>query len=181
MNGQSNNLVNNKLKFVLNEIKMNSWAASVQHNKVYIESASQKERRDFRLSITGFIDGLVFPYYKEEIDENLHIKNLVNIQNEANVNFSTILNDGVHRLGTIQKYFNLYLKYLWCLNKIYTPPHCPVDKIILMEAGNRSTAWTKMETIDEYKTAIEEIKGKANGIPLAEWELDVWQRRIIKS
>lgn len=168
-----NEVKTNQNKFILSEIKMYAWTASVQRNTVYKEDVNEYNKNIFRLDIINYVDSLVFPDYYVIVDEDIHINNIIKIQEKANDKFSAILDKDVHRIGTIQKHFNLYLKYLWCLNKIPMPPHCPIDKIILIKAGDRSTAWTKMETIDEYITAINKIKDKANGIPLAEWELDI--------
>ena len=88
-----------------------------------------------------------------------------------------ILKEVRFRVGVAQKAFNLYLKFLWCLEWILEPPHCPVDNVVLSAIGNK-TRWTKMNGIDSYKDIIaqirEHIQNSGTGESLAQWELELW-------
>jgi hypothetical protein len=47
------------------------------------------------------------------------------------VQYQGVPSKNLFRVGTAQKALNLYLKYLWCLGEIKTPPHCPFDRGII--------------------------------------------------
>ena len=85
-------------------------------------------------------------------------------------------NKGRIRIGTTQKVLNLYLKYLWVLNKIPEPPHCPFDGIIIdMMELNEPIRWTKFDDIDVYNKLINKVKDEK--MTVAEWELGKWNNR----
>ena len=93
-------------------------------------------------------------------------------------------------LGIVQKIFNLYLKYLWCLEKIKTPPHFPVDRIIqgklneaLKESGEKTfqlQPWTQFTTEEQYMLVINNasiVLKDSKFDTLAELELNLFDRR----
>ena len=94
------------------------------------------------------------------------------------------MNSGEIKLGTVQKLLNLYLKYLWVLDYIPEPPHCPIDRGILEELRktnkNLPTSWTKINKEEEYKNCIEEINKIRGKKSIACWELEFWNNIIIK-
>ena len=71
---------------------------------------------------------------------------------------------------------NLYLKYLWCIDIICEPPHCPIDKIILNKLKDYKTSWTKMNK-DDYIRAIKKINFVRGKESIAQWELREFSRR----
>lgn len=90
---------------------------------------------------------------------------------------TTVLKDGRFRIGSAQKALNLFLKYLWCIGEIPTPPHCPLDyKIIQKLPPPARRNWTEIETIDDYKSLVAEAKKLAGSQPLAEWELQLYNK-----
>lgn len=79
------------------------------------------------------------------------------------------------RIGAAQKALNLYLKHLWCLGEIPEPPHCPIDAVVLGKVPVcDKVRWTLMKTIEEYRDVIEKAKKAAKGVPLAQWELSLY-------
>ena len=54
----------------------------------------------------------------------------------ANVYSKKFSRNGISfKIGHSQKLLNLMLKYYWCLEWLkYTPPHCPIDRMILVAA-----------------------------------------------
>lgn len=80
------------------------------------------------------------------------------------------------RIGVAQKALNLYLKYLWCLDRIPVPPHCPFDSTVLREL-ELEFSWTRSSKIEDYKSWVEHAKVAAGTKTLAEWELQLWNRR----
>ena len=95
--------------------------------------------------------------------------------------------------GIAQKMLNLYLKYMWSLGHIQSPPHFPVDRII-QELLNKELkalgikvqelkAWTQFTDEHHYvkvmNSARELISKKESfaNHSLAELELSLFQRR----
>jgi hypothetical protein len=62
------------------------------------------------------------------------------------------------------------------MEKIATPPHCPVDGIVLREA-KIDGSWAKCDSEKEYLQWINEIRRKTVPLCLAQWEYEVWLRR----
>ena len=91
-----------------------------------------------------------------------------------------------YRYGIAQKLLNLYLKYLWCIKLIHTPPHCPIDRIIINKLKLKCN-WTQINDEKYYRRIIEKIKKtiKLDEVhspneSIAEWELKVYSRRNLK-
>jgi hypothetical protein len=85
------------------------------------------------------------------------------------------------RIGIAQKFLNLLLKYLWALDLITEPPHCPVDRVVIdLSSEHIVLNWTEMTTVDEYMSAIAAFKRDAAkcNLSLAHWELLHYTRRI---
>lgn len=119
--------------------------------------------------------------YSRKIEENEHVKTIETFQNEVNRNFLGMLaRDGL-TFGRAQKLINLYLKYMWVCGFIKEPPHCPIDSIIIKELKKRGgevwgPSFTNMGK-DDYKRVLSEIKKVRGKQSVAEWELQVFNRR----
>lgn len=82
------------------------------------------------------------------------------------------------KFGHAQKALNLYLKYHWCFGMLPMPPHCPLDSIVLKKIpGFTQERWTRLDSSERYVNIISAAKVQANGVPLAVWELDVYNAR----
>jgi hypothetical protein len=119
--------------------------------------------------------------YSRKIEENEHIKTIETFQNEVNKKFLGMLARSGLTFGRAQKLINLYLKYMWVCGFIKEPPHCPIDSIIIKELKKLSrkvpsTSFTNMNKTD-YIGVISEIKGIKGKQSIAEWELQVFNRR----
>ena len=69
----------------------------------------------------------------------------------------------------------MYLKYLWCLGKIPQPIHCPLDSQIIAKLSTyKGPRWTELDREEDYRKLVEAAKLKAQGIPLATWELQAY-------
>ena len=110
---------------------------------------------------------------KPPISDELHCAAIARIADTLSSKFSEMLRDGRLRFGTSQKAFNLYLKYLWALGEIQTPPHCPIDSVVLERAGLDGSSWTKSDSCEVYMAWVQHIR---KHLTLAEWENDVWLR-----
>jgi len=96
--------------------------------------------------------------------------------------YAEVLNDEEFLFGVAQKAVNIYLKYLWCANLDFRPPHCPFDYGII-EAVNLNSGsehrWT-FAHVEDYRewVRLAEVAAEAKGFKglraLSEWELWKW-------
>jgi|FLOH01.1.fsa_nt_gi hypothetical protein len=171
-------------KFIDEEIWILTFGGAFQRAEIYkkdslSDTEREKVRAQFREKIKQYIREEIVPQYKNIIDENKHIQNIEKFS-EWSKSFSLILNGGYLKIGVSQKLINLYLKYLWSLDLIKTPPHCPFDRIIITKLGyDNPPSWTKLDDISQYKEFVSRAKEKAKkeNLSIAEWELYVFQRR----
>jgi len=105
------------------------------------------------------------------------LKNIEKFAEEITSEFGDILEGDVFRIGIAQKILNLYLKYLWVAGEIKTPPHFPVDRIMINHCGFNNINWTAIDNIEEYKKIINRARQIAGDKPLAVWELEVWNEK----
>jgi hypothetical protein len=104
---------------------------------------------------------------------------LIEFANQKNL--GGVLGEDGYRYGGAQKLLNLMLKYLWCTDLIWRPPHCPVDRIVIDRTKYRGKVnWTQIREESEYRKVIEAIKELANaeGLSASEWELNYYNPRV---
>ena len=188
------NLSDEQWRFMHHNIRQASVADAFRvrndDNRVYASDAGDQDPRKekLRLRLYGLLNCYAGQYFGQVKDnqrkDDQHCKNLEDLANTLSDEFKNILaltNDEPRfRIGIAQKALNLYLKRLWCLGKIPTPPHCPFDSTILkkLERLKEPTEWTKMDEIEEYKRWVKAAReqAKADGSSsIAEWELRHWQ------
>jgi hypothetical protein len=165
--------------FINNEIWILTFGGAFQRSGLYAPSVSEINKSKFRTSIKIKINSLVNSEYKEgSVSSDKHINNLIELKKWINTNHAEVLNNGSIKLGIVQKLLNLNLKYQWCLGLIKTPPHCPFDRIIISKMKLPTPpAWTKLDSVAEYKMLVKEALVLARNKTIAEWELDVFSRR----
>jgi hypothetical protein len=148
--------------------------AALQRNRVYKSDDDCACRTAFRNEWARMLSEEAKAYRKpaQPISDKQHCAAIIRMSDELSSTFSDCLSEGRLRFGTVQKAFNLYLKYLWALNEIEMPPHCPVDSVVLARIGITSP-WTKCDSCEEYMDWINEIR---RHLSLAEWENEVWLR-----
>jgi len=155
-----------------------SVLGALGRSKTYLDSASEKGKDGFRNALRENLDEISLSY-TSQIKEEKHLLNIKNLSDDLTSRFPHCLRKGRFRIGIAQKALNLYLKYLWCVGLIATPPHCPFDSIIinhLPDCGGLS--WTSIDTIEDYQKLVEAARKKADGKPLAQWELEIWTDSI---
>jgi hypothetical protein len=111
--------------------------------------------------------------YMVPVSESDHCAAIRRICGNISKACGSSLKDDRLRYGTVQKAFNLYLKFLWKLGKVAKPPHCPIDSIVLASAGINGS-WTKSDCETEYLAWITKLKEKARSCDLATWEDQIW-------
>jgi len=156
----------------------NSIMAALQHNQTYLQNTSATDRAVFRESFANQIKRFAINYNKV-VSDNIHNDNIIKICDEISARHGNVLINSRLKFRTTQKAFNLYLKFLWCLDQNRAvPPHSPVDRIILNHVGLKG-AWTKLEPVDLYMSWINVLKqvAKKGGFnSLQEWELSIWNK-----
>lgn len=169
-------------EFIVHEIWILAWNASVQRAKLYKKGLSQKDRKasDFRSSVISYIEGEIFQSYKSGCSEEQHYSNIKSLIAKANTLGSGILGPDGYKYGVAQKLLNLAVKYLWCLGHIKEPPHCPVDRIVINKTKLKDkVSWTEIKEQKLYEDVIKEITvlASAKSLTLAQWELLNYARR----
>lgn len=180
-----------KKEFLNNEIWILTFGGAFQRANIYKENYSESIRTEFRKTLREEVERVVNnKYYKnvEEVEHIKFIKNLVLFSKNLEIDGNCI----PINFGVAQKLINLYLKYLWCLGEIPTPPHFPVDRIIQEKLikilkENELTIlellpWTQFEDDKHYKKVIKSAKLITNKVKefkdlsLAELELNIFDR-----
>jgi hypothetical protein len=104
--------------------------AIVRGYPVYEETVTDTEKENFREALRSSLERLI-PRYCAGVSEQDHIQNIVDMSKELSEKHAGVLKNKRFRIGRAQKALNLYLKYLWCVGTVPTPPHCPFDANII--------------------------------------------------
>lgn len=159
----------------------NSIEAALQHNPTYRADVTNEQKGAFRRSLRECLCKYA-PNYKDVVSDEEHIKVINEICESLSSQHGQILRNSRLRIGTVQKALNLYLKFLWCLDqKRAAPPHCPIDRIILTEAG-LDGSWTKLDSIELYMDWVSKLRkiAQEEGFEsLQQWEMSVWNRKSL--
>ena len=156
--------------FIRNEFWILSWNALVQRAVSYRRDSTEKEHSEFRHYMIDHCERAVLPAYRSALSEEEHITNIVSLCDAAQSYADQSLLARPYNIGAAQKLLNLQLKYLWCVDLIPMPPHCPIDRIVLGHTRLRSCMnWTEISEVAGYRYAIEAIRETAGDRPLARW------------
>jgi hypothetical protein len=160
--------------FLRNEFFTMSVLGALGRSKTYSEAASEDAKDLFRDTLRKKLDE-ISRCYESTVEEQEHLSNIKRLSDDLTAQFSHCLRAGRFRIGIAQKALNLYLKYLWCLDLIPLPPHCPFDAIIIGCLPNcRDLNWTSLDTIEDYQRLVKAAREKADGETLSEWELKIY-------
>ena len=167
-----------KESFLRNEIQTLSILGALGRSRTYLKAASEEDKASFRNALRFKIDE-ISENYRTTISEERHILNIIKLSDELTSQFPNCLIKRKFRIGIAQKVLNLYLKYLWCLSLIPTPPHCPFDSIVIKHLyGCGDLNWTSIDSMEDYKRLVNAAIEAANGKSIAEWELKIWTDSI---
>jgi hypothetical protein len=157
----------------LDEIFMsNAITAALGRNKIYAPSCIDSDKQAFRERLAKWLR-VEARRYATAVSDGEHYVTIGKIADVLSEECRETLCGGRLRYGTAQKAFNLYLKFLWRSGCIPEPPHCPIDRVVLGEAGIDGS-WTKCDCEGEYMKWIDALKTKAKPLGLSEWEHSVW-------
>lgn len=118
------------------------------------------------------------PYRTAAIDGEPHVDAIEHLATALTTGHASILANGHFRIGPTQKLLNLYFKCLWCADfPVGEPPHCPVNAIVLAQAGRSDIKWTQVGSRARYMEAINAPREVAarDGQSLAVWKLHAWK------
>lgn len=147
---------------------------TAQRGKLYREGATDPERDKFRIALHAALENLS-KQYRSGVTEDQHLANINNLADELSQQHANALNKSRFRIGSAQKALNLYLKLLWCFDRIPIPPHCPFDSIVLSNVPScEHVKWTHLDSLPEYQHIVNCARAAANGVSLAEWELRLY-------
>lgn len=168
-----------KDKFLNNEFWTLTFSAAFQRANVYKDNVSDSEKGEFKTKTRAYIEMTLLSHYTNTVSDEMHIENIYALS-EFTKQFQNILQKGKLNFGVSQKMLNLYLKYLWCQNKISEPPHFPVDRRIQENIGFRPiVSWTKFDDSADYMRIINFVRKENNEFPtIAEFELKYFERRL---
>jgi len=160
-----------QLAYLKDEIFSLTLMGTVLRGKVYRKNSTEVERSTLRGALRVELERLA-QKYEGGVQEREHFGNIDKLANTLSRTHSKALSGGRFRIGSAQKALNLYLKYLWWLDRIPSPPHCPFDAMVLSRvSGCSEVRWTQLDSLAEYKRIVECAKAAAKGVSLSEWEL----------
>lgn len=149
-----------------------SIKAAVQHNKLYFK-VTNRDRAIIRSSWILKLIELQNIFTAEIWDETRYENEIITLKNFMNDRFGNSID---FRISHSQKSIGVFLKHLWCLDLISTPPQCPVDRIILTraKAPYSQRSWGYVNDIETHKIKYNYIRNAAlkDGFDsVSEWEL----------
>lgn len=171
---------NNKKRFLCYELGLLSLKAALSTRDgdapVYAKEIKSHQRKKEKKVLRGVLEKLEQKYLKGDVTEEDHVKLIMDTTDEISKELGSKLHNSRFRVGVAQKLINLHLKYLWATGYIEEPPHCPIDGIIRDQA-KINYDWTTSDSIDEYKSAIKELRKVTGELSLSVWELVEFRRR----
>lgn len=152
---------------------------ATQHNDLYSPDANRtiiKEHWKLLLQDMGV-------KYRIEQKECVFFNDIIQLKNIMNNQFCCSFKnkrgryEQGFRISHAQKSLSVYLKHLWCMGMIATPPFCPIDRVILSRVNASDPRWCHVNTIDLYQMQVASIMNGKNanhlydGDSIAVWEL----------
>jgi hypothetical protein len=143
---------------------------------IYQQNLTYSENLLAKKAIQHLLDEIFSQYAGGHISEVMHVELIARTADRLSREIGSHLHENRFRIGVSQKLVNLYLKYLWVARLCPEPLHCPIDGRIRDIAGI-GYDWTISDSVDEYRTAISQLKDLAGESGLAVWELENFRRQ----
>lgn len=175
-----------KSNFIIKELWQLSIAGAFQRAGIYKPDADEDLKTTFKSELKEDLENFIAEQYFRPCSEEQHLKNIVKLS-EHTQEYAKLLKNGQLNIGVSQKVLNLFLKYVWCLKLIPTPPHFPIDRNNQVIFNNKAKEyglsttplqpWTQIQTLDDYLKIIDLAKQVRQATPefqeltLAELEL----------
>jgi hypothetical protein len=145
---------------------------------VYARQATPIQRAEAKEAIRAILPEIESRYdpAAAPVDESAHVEFVSAVSDRLSDAHGHALHGMRFRIGIAQKLVNLHLKYLWSAGLASQPHHCPLDGIVRDMAQLRYD-WTSSDSIEEYVSAIADLRLVAGERQIAVWELEVFRRR----
>jgi hypothetical protein len=188
-----------KKEFIISECMLSSVQTGLQtrnknypiYNKLPLTDSIKKELKsqpDNTSNLKWFIFDFLTLYLKEIKEngmiESVHLLKIRELAENITKEFKPVLYEGRFRIGISQKIINLFLKYMWSMDEIPEPCHCPMDGIVKSQIQENlgKTAlvdWTQLDNMIDYLDYVKAVKQIAieKNMSIAEWEFLNWGRR----
>jgi hypothetical protein len=161
-------------QFLHSELFSMTLMATVQRGNVYAGAATPAQRTSFQATLREHLEATLVTYSTPKTDKD-HETNISQLADMLSASHKSTLANGRFRIGSAQKALNLWLKYLWCVGELPTPPHCPFDsQIIRLLPPAVRCNWTALDSLEGYRALVAAARKLAGGRSLAHWELDVY-------
>ncbi len=173
-------------EFIEETMMLSTMRATLSRNSTYNQEVipSDESKIAMRQLFQDSIRDLL-PTYKDPVSDKAHEDNIQRISDSVSKAYCDVLQNGRLRIGTVQKALNLYLKYMWCLEKITTPPHCPFDAVVIGYLKLlKPIQWTKMDSIGDYQMLVAAARTELathSLSSLADWELKTYADHFTES
>lgn len=154
--------------------------AAVQRNLLYATTINSAQKLKVR---KGWAESLlnIGKEFESDVSIAKYEQLIISLQKHMNDKYRESFNSGsqhgsMFRISHSQKSISVYVKHLWCLNKIPEPRICPVDRIILNQTdavNARDIAWGYVNSIEEHRRKFSYIleEAKRSNLSVARWEL----------
>lgn len=131
-----------------------------------------------KYEVFGFLDNYLKEISLEGMREDIHLLRITELADTISNKFKPVLHNNRFRIGVSQKIINLFLKYMWSINEIPQPLHCPIDGIVKSHiekhfGKTKLVDWTRLDNIRDYEEYISHINEmlKESADSIAVWEL----------
>lgn len=121
-------------------------------------SISKKDRNAWKTMFIGRLEGFSNSYKKGNVSDEEHIGFLKEL--EIQLNAELWFTPADFRFGMAQLIGNLFLKYMWAIGVIETPPHFPITHFIQNDLQLDKIACWKTDIKDEkeYMNIINKVR-----------------------
>ena len=168
-----------KNRFLVDEIWLLTFHGGLGRSGVYAKTAKEQHKIEFRSHVRDWLDERIATDYSNSPQQHeKHCAVLQELKSTIDGRYSDLFAIREIPLGIVQKIANLNLKYRWCQEWIPTPPHFPIDRIILSRIPQFSNLnWTTLNCLQTYRDIINAAQKEADPVSIAEWELLTFSRR----
>lgn len=176
-------MTNQQWEFLEEVFLSNSMSAALGHSSTYDRTLTEEKRRKgsekLRETLKSDLCKVVAKHYSSRpATPKDHAQHISAIARHLSRKHAAILDKGRFRYGIAQKALNLYLKFLWCADRIPIPPDCPLDAKVIGKlpplSPLKAIKWTQIKDKATYCNLISAIRIVAGSELLAKWELRVW-------
>lgn len=188
-----------KNRFIIEECMLASFQAGMQtrnknypvYNKLPDAFTIKREIRsqfdntsNLKWSIFEFLDQYLLEIKENDINEEVHLRKIQELADTLSKQFKLVLHEGRFRIGISQKVINLFMKYMWSMDEIPEPCHCPMDSIVKSQIQKKFgkislVDWTQLDNINDYLDYVKIVKkiAEKENLSIAKWEFYNWKRR----